>query len=150
VSLLDYPRCPRCQGELPIDRLYSEGRTWRGIVLIGDGSIWGGVLTAGNTGIVCPSCGMRILVLQSRALWGGWLLLIVGGLLPAVLIGDLAGHFHIDKNSPRMISLLLVTVALGTFWIPFLYRFARRFIQLRPLESSEHAAFPLSERKQAE
>ena len=71
MSLLHYPRCPRCEGELPNARLYSKGRTWQGVVLIGDGSLWGGILTAGNTGVVCPHCAMRLLVVQSRAVWGG-------------------------------------------------------------------------------
>jgi hypothetical protein len=150
VSLLHYPRCPRCQGELPIVRLYSEGLTWAGLVLIGDESIWGGILTAGNTGIVCPRCGMRLLVLQSRALWGGWLLLLLGVVFPVALIGTVAGPFHVDKNSPWAIALMLVAVALGYFWISFLCRYAQRFVQLRPLESGEHAAFPLSKHEQAE
>lgn len=148
MSLLHYPRCPRCQGELPIDRLYSEGRTWNGIVLIGDGTIWGGVLTAGNTGIVCPSCGMRLLVLQSRALWGSWLLMMLGVVVPAVLVGVLAARLHIerlhiDKNSPGAKVLLVVALALGAFWVYFLNRYARRFVRLRPLERGEHAVFPL-------
>ena len=150
MSLLDYPRCPQCQGELPIGRLYSEGRTWHGIVLIGDGSIWGGILTAGNTGIVCPTCGMRLLVLQSRAVWGGWFLLILGAVVPAALIAYLAGPLHIDENSPWTIALLLVAATLVSFWMSFLNRCAQRFVQLRPLESGEHAAFPLSEQELAE
>jgi hypothetical protein len=145
VSLLDYPRCPRCQGELAIERLYSQGRTWRGVVLIGDGSEWGGVLTAGNTGIVCPTCGMRLLVLQSRAVWGGLFLLLAGAFVPTVLVGYLARPVHIDLKSPWTIALVVVVVALGSFWISFLNRFAQRFVQVRPLESGEHAAFPLSE-----
>ena len=147
MSLLEYPRCPRCQGELPIARLYSQGRTWHGVVLIGDGSAWGGYLTAGNTGIVCPSCGQRLLVLQSRAVWGGCLLFMLGVVVPAALTGYLAGPFHIDQNSPWTMALVLVVLA---FWISFLNRYARRFVQLRPLESGEHATFPLSKQEQAE
>lgn len=155
MSLLHYPHCPRCQGELPIDRLYSEGRTWNGIVLIGDGSVWGGLLTAGNTGIVCPSCGTRLLVLQSYAVWGSWLLVIVGAVVPAVFIGGIAACFHIDslhidKNSVATKALWLVAVAFAGSWIYFLTRYSRRFVQLRPLERGEHAAFPLSKHEQAE
>ena len=150
MSLLHYPRCPRCQGELPIERLYTEGPTWQGAVLIGDGSKWGGILTAGNTGMVCPHCAMRLLVLQSRAVWGGSLLMFLGTLGPAVLIGELARPLSIDINSPWTIAGVLVAAALGAFWISLLSRYARRFIQLRPLESGEHAAFPLSKHEPAE
>ncbi len=149
MSLLHYPRCPRCQSELPIARLYSEGRTYRGI-LIGDGTDWGGLLTAGNTGIVCPSCGMRLLVLQSRAVWGGYLLLLLGVIAAAFLIGDLARPFLIGKDYRWVVAVALIIVALVFFWQSFAYRYAQRFVQLRPLERGEQAAFPLSEHGHAE
>ena len=43
---------------------------------------------------------------------------------------------------------MVVAAVLGTSWISFLYRYARRLVQLRPLERGEHAAFPLSEQEQ--
>ena len=76
--------------------------------------------------------------------------MILGALVPAVLIGGLAGPVHVDKNSPWAIGLLVVAAVLGTSWISFLYRYARRLVQLRPLERGEHAAFPLSEQEQVE
>jgi hypothetical protein len=73
--------------------------------------------------------------------------MILGPLVPfAVLVGLLPG----DKNSPWTIGLVLVIAILASSWISFLYRYARRFVQVRPLETGEHAAFPLSEHEQAE
>ena len=104
------------------------------------------MLTAGNTGIVCPQCGMRLLVLQARAVWGGLLLTILGVAAPAVLIGHLPRPLPVDKNSPWTIG---VVIGLA-FWMYLLNRYARRFVRLGPLESGEHAAFPLSEGQPAE
>jgi len=79
--------------------------------------------------------------------WGGWLLFVLGVVVPAALTVYLAGPCHIDQNSPWTMALVLVVLA---FWISFLNRYARRFVQLRPLESGEHATFPLSKQEQAE
>jgi hypothetical protein len=77
-------------------------------------------------------------------------MLILGVMVPAGVIGTLWGPFHVDKISPWTVPLLLAAGVLGCFWISFLIRCAQRFVQLRPLEKGEHAAFPLSEHKQAE
>ncbi len=143
MPLIEYPRCPRCHGELQIARLYSEGPTSRGIILTGDGSGWGGVLTAGNTGIVCPSCGTPLLVLQGRALLIAWLLMISAALVLGLVIFFLTQRFHFDENSQWSAALLLGALIVFSYPISNLVGYAKRFVQLRPLEEGEHAAFPL-------
>ena len=115
--------------------------------MIGDGSGFGGILTAGNTGIVCPACGLRLLVIQTRAVVAGIFLPLLGTLIPGIGIALILRRFS-DSEIPGWV--LAAFALIGYFWITFLMSYAQRFVRVRPLEEGEHAAFPLSERERAE
>ena len=131
MSLPDYPRCPRCHGGLPIERLYSEARV-------------AGKRIRGNTGIVCPACGLRLLVLQGRAEVARMLLSTFVTVVPVILIVLLLDHFsvYVDERWMLGIGLLFWVVAYGAP-ITLITRYSHRLLELRPLEPEEHGAFPL-------
>jgi uncharacterized protein (DUF983 family) len=146
MSLLDYPRCPQCQGEVPIQRLYKEAPTLRGGLLIGDGSEFGGVFTIGTTGIVCPTCGAKLRVLQTGVAMAAMSTLMIG--MP-ILVGPFAllmAELAKTHDSGWLVLLLLPPAALVVI---LFNRLPPRFARLRLLGEGERAAFPLSENREA-
>jgi hypothetical protein len=137
----NYPRCPKCDGQLPIQRLYREAPTWRGVILKGDGSLWAGMATAGNTGIVCPTCHSRLLVLQGRAVVANILISLFGYMVLLILWLQ----FSRPLVDQYFWAFLASTFAAVYAWTGFVTRYQQRFVRLRPLEAGEHAAFPLTE-----
>jgi hypothetical protein len=114
MSLLSPPRCPQCSGDVPLEALWRVAPTNRQNYL------------AGDFGIQCPQCGARLRILQGRASWGTFLLLVAAmflacgvaehlekvGVLPkgsflgaAVLVVILS--WPVTRSAPRLVTLRL-------------------------------------------
>jgi hypothetical protein len=143
----DYPHCPKCQGVLPIRRLFKEAPTERSGLLVGDGSDAVGLFTVGNTGIVCTHCGAKLRVLQKGVLIAKLLTMLIGFpilVVPFVLIMETLERAH---DTGWLVLLLLPPIVAG---VMLFERLPPRFARLRPLADGEHAAFPLSENRESD
>jgi hypothetical protein len=103
MSLLDLPRCPNCNTEIDLKEL------WRAAPKTGRG----GFQIEGHVGVVCPTCGIKLRVLQA------WLQ-VAGPLLFAAFLGFafLIDHFvSLDADIPlsRAALLALGAVYFGGF-----------------------------------
>jgi len=77
MSLLESPRCPNCNSEIALKKLWEAAPKNRG-----------GVSIIRPVGLACPTCGMKLRVLQKRLLWG----LAVAYVVPIAVVVPLFGH----------------------------------------------------------
>jgi hypothetical protein len=128
MSMLDDPRCPRCQGAVPLRELWKEAPKVKGLFL------------QGKVGIVCPSCGGKLRVLESRVVF------LTHGLFAIVCVASaLLGDFeraHEIKPSEGLQFLTLAPLVAGMFFLQ--WRYAYRFASVRNLKDGELVSFPLS------
>ena len=127
----DDPSCPRCQGAVPLGRLYAETPTNRLGLLAGDG------FSINSTGIICPTCGCKLRVLQ----W--WVLLAsVLGVLALGVVGFFAvTPFLTERNARWLVVPLIIVFGVAAIVVQ---RYARRFARLQIVEDDTGVVFPLS------
>jgi hypothetical protein len=131
MLVLDDPHCPNCQSVVSLGKLYWKGGTNRA-----------GFFTH-NTGIVCPTCGAKLPLLQLPFI----LAYLLGLILFFWVYSLVIMHFLLREISTAGWSgwawALLVLVPAFVA-VAMIQRYTRRFARLRPVEEGEQVAFPLS------
>jgi len=131
--VLDYPRCPRCRGQVPLEYLYENGPTSRIGLLLGDG------FSINSVGIVCPTCKAKLRVMQWRPL----LVSVVGLLFMGVAIFLLMPWIGTDGHA---VWILFAVIAVFAFiGLPIAQHKARRLVRLQVVEDSTWLVFPPTE-----
>jgi len=127
MLILDDPRCPRCQGTVPLRELWKEAPKVKGLFL------------EGKVGIVCPCCGEKLRVIQYRVVLASLGLLAIFAAISAA-VGELerAHHVKLSEGVQFLVSAALVS---GVFFLQ--WRYAYRFATIRSLRDGERASFPL-------
>jgi len=125
MPLLSPPRCPQCSGEVPLEGLWRVAPTNRSNFLMHD------------TGIQCPHCGARLRILQGRASWGTFLLLVTA----LFLVGGMAEHLVKAGVLPRGSFLGAFVLLVMLSWP--LTRSAPRLVTLRVAYDGEILEYPL-------
>src|SRR5580698_5999677 len=103
MAILESPRCPNCNSQLALRELWQAAPKSRG-----------GVGIIRPVGLTCPTCGMKLKVLQSRLLWG----LAVAYVVPIAMIVPLFGHMPalLTYEARRLVlSAVVVVVTFGAF-----------------------------------
>ena len=128
MSLIPQPCCPRCGSPLPVVKAWwhSKGATTQGLYL------------AEKTGVICPDCGERLVLLQGRAVMAGILGFISMGATMVGLLWLVA--------PPRTASLEIAALAGAPLLLACIWQFrvVPRFCQLRPEVHGERVNYPLS------
>src|SRR5690348_1315658 len=122
------PKCLVCESSLPIRRVWSR-YAYRGLRLLKP------------TGVRCPGCGARFVILQRGAIIASMTsLLVFGGVVFAAVYCIHSLEWNLSNTAELVILLLAVP--------PFLMlqnRVAARFCRLRRVEQGEAIRFPLEE-----
>jgi|HubBroStandDraft_6_1064221.scaffolds.fasta_scaffold458120_1 DNA-directed RNA polymerase subunit RPC12/RpoP len=131
---LPYVRCPNCGGALPIKVLWDFSRHSR-FELIGQY----GTLT-GRIGIACPSCGIKLRIVQTRIR----IFLVATSVALFATVAYLLRSMHVQHLSlnrlPEVLGLML-----GSFALYLLQRaLIPHLTQVRPAQPDEHLGYPLS------
>jgi hypothetical protein len=90
---------------------------------------------------MCPTCGMKLRVLQSRLLWA----LAVAYIVPIAMIIPLFGHMPalLTYEARRLVlSAVVVVVTFGAFKL--LKHLIPRLLKVRLLKPEEKVVFPLA------
>jgi hypothetical protein len=130
MSLLELPRCPNCNSEIALKKLWEAAPKNRG-----------GVSIIRPVGLACPTCGMKLRVLQKRLLWG----LAVAYVVPIAVVVPLFAHMSpmLTYQARRVVlAALVVVVTFGAFRL--LKHFIPRLLRVRILGSEEKVVFPLA------
>jgi DNA-directed RNA polymerase subunit RPC12/RpoP len=131
---LPYITCPQCGGALPIKVLWEFSRHSR-FDLVGRY----GTLT-GRIGIACPSCGVKLRIVQTRIR----IFLVASSAAFFAVVAYLLRSMHSQHTAVNKLPLLL-GLTLASF---ALYRIQRALIphltQVRPALPEEHLGYPLS------
>jgi hypothetical protein len=134
MPLIQDSRCPQCGSGLPLKVLWEFSRS----------SAYGLVtkcgILRGKIGIVCPNCGAKLRVVQTRIRLFVFLLW-VAGLGGAWAVGEWMRHAHVVLNQATEFLGIAVLVsaifALQKFYIPHL-------AQVRLAAPGEQLGLPLS------
>jgi hypothetical protein len=131
MPLLDEPHCPQCLSTLPLSPLWRAAPKDR----------WG--LLRGNVGILCPHCGARLRVIQTRANLAGWVAVAVffGGVY---YVESLLSQSQLHLTEKVALVCVLGAVCVVQL-IPRL--FGPQLAQLRLTSSDEMVTFPLEDAK---
>ena len=131
---LPYARCPRCGSALPIKVLWDFSRHSR-FELIGRY----GTLT-GRIGIACPSCGIKLRVVQTRIR----IFLVVTSVAFFATVASLLRSMHVQHLSLNKLPEVL-GVVLASFALYLLQRAViPHLTQVQPAQPDEHLGYPLS------
>lgn len=134
MPLFSESRCPRCDSGLPLRVLWEFSRS------SSYGLITKAGLLRGRIGVVCPNCGAKLRVVQTRIRLFVSLLWVaaVGG---AWCIGEWIRHAHVILNQTSGILGFFVLFSVGflvqQYCIP-------RLAQVRLAAADEQLGFPLS------
>ena len=129
MPLINSPVCNVCSTPLPVVKLWWKADTARGLFL------------RHKTGIVCPGCGTKFIVLQTQIVLFALGLLLVGGLLAfcaAAWVSRILGR----NLTGGQFWAAAIPILLGVAVIHF--RVSPLFAQVRPVDRDETADFPLS------
>jgi hypothetical protein len=129
MSLLDPPRCPNCNSEVALKELWDAAPKSQG-----------GSLIVRPVGLACPTCGVKLKVLQRRLL----LCLAVSYIVPFAIVVPAVFMAQWDNDRERrLVSLGLLMIAyFGAFRI--LQRLIPRLLRVRLLKDNEKVVFPLA------
>jgi hypothetical protein len=134
MPLLHDSRCPQCDSGLPLKVLWEFSRSSAYDLVTKSGVL------RGRIGIVCPNCGVKLRVVQTRIRVLLFLLWAVafGG---AWFVGEWMRHAHVVLNQmPQVLGLVVLGTAiflLQKYCIPHL-------AQVRLAGADEQLGFPLS------
>jgi hypothetical protein len=126
--MLDPPHCPNCQSVIDLTEL------WRAAPKSNRGS-----LLAGNVGIVCPVCGVKLRVLQGRVQVSGFLPYVV-----ALSLGLLATSFFPPRDGslkPKAAWVCVFAIFVVSFILQI--RLIPRLFTLRYVQDGEQVGYPL-------
>src|SRR6267378_22191 len=121
MAILDGPRCPGCQGAVSLRELWKEAPKVKGLFL------------EGKVGIVCPSCGNKLRVLQYRVV------IVTLGLFAAVCVtAAILGNIERarDFRPPQGVQYLIIGLMVGGMFF-FQSHYAYRFATLRRVRDGE-------------
>jgi hypothetical protein len=126
-ALLDPPRCPNCKSMVDLTELYRV-------------ALKTGETMIGHVGIVCPVCGMKLRVLQARAVLIGLLTFF----LPFVLV--VATYIAAPvARGPRDYIIRMAAFFVIMWSATVLHRrYIPRLLTLRLVENEEVVRFPLA------
>jgi hypothetical protein len=129
MPLLGDAHCPRCQAAVPLAALWQRAAKDRG-----------GMFLIGRVGIGCPSCEVKLRVLQFRLVFAA-----VGSFaFFCAAFGVLGVIEHAKLGTARQdLNLLLIAPAI-VGWMFLFKRYGYRFARLRTVTDGEKVAFPLS------
>ena len=119
-------RCPRCDGELPLAKVCSTVRGFSPLLY--------------KTGVVCPTCGVELVILMSGVVWLNSVIYVVGvglGLL-VVLWGAPRLHWHMTATTILLGIAVPYAVLLFATW-----RLAPWFADVRLARDDETVYYPL-------
>jgi len=134
MPILDEPQCPQCSSTLPLRLLWRVAPTGRD-----------GLVLTGKVGIVCPRCGAKLRILQTRIrIWILAVYAVFGGCIYYIGWMTREAHLILDENVLFVGALAGVGVAQFLLW-----RYTPQLAQLRLLGNDERVQFPLA-RTQAE
>ena len=129
MKLLRPPVCTTCGSPLPIVKVWWKADTARGFFLIT------------KTGVSCPNCGSRFIILQSRVVLVGAAIYLCGialVLFATIVFQKLTGIGLRGGGLVAIILPLILLVAVVHF------RISPLFARVRLAENGEEADFPLS------
>lgn len=99
----------------------------------------GGSVIAGAVGIACPTCGIKLRVLQARLQIASALVIVV-----PVGLALLFGHFDpFYKEEEKRRATLVIIGAIYAFSFLLVNRMSPRLLRLRALKDGEQVGFPL-------
>jgi hypothetical protein len=130
MAILDPPRCPNCNSEIALKELWEAAPKNRG-----------GVAIIRPVGLACPTCGMKLRVLQSRLLWG----LALAYVVPIAMVVPLFGHMPplLTYEARRLVlAAVVVVLTFGAFRL--LKHLIPRLLRVRILKPEEKVVFPLA------
>jgi hypothetical protein len=139
MALFQKCRCLQCGSALPLRVLWNFARVSDSHALPGYNLLTRSGLLRGNIGIVCPSCGAKFRIVQTRIqivrliIWG----LILGA---AWYVGEWSRRVHLPLDQKLAIPVLLVGV-IGVWF--FERTCIPRLAQVRPASDAEELSFPL-------
>jgi hypothetical protein len=127
-------KCPQCSSGLPLKVLWEFSRSSAYGLVTRSG------ILRGNIGILCPNCGVKLRIVQTRikvfvfVIW-------VATALGVALTGAYVRHAHVNVNQQYQVwSVVALLCAIGLF-----QRYAVvRLAQVRLAEPGEQLGFPLS------
>ena len=120
-------RCPICNTRLPLARVWRLAQTVRGMVL------------RVPTGVVCSTCGQRLVILQGRAVIVGFVSFAIGGFAGGMILIGLGKFLHHPLSSAQMVLVSLMALTPQIFWQ---FWIVPLFCRVRPVTSGETVDFP--------
>jgi hypothetical protein len=129
MSLLDPPRCPQCNSDIALRDFWEVApKQSRGTGL------------SGALGIVCPTCGVKLRVLQGRAQLS--YVLVFG--LPFALLFLVGQAVPLNSGTPpaKIALFCLGAIYFGGFILQ--QHYFPRLLQLRYLRDGEFVDYPLA------
>ena len=128
MSLFDPPRCPQCNSQIALRDFWEVApRQSRGTSL------------SGALGIVCPTCGVKLRVLQGRAQLS--YVLVFGLPFTLVFLVDDAIPLNSDTPSAKIAILFLAAIYIGGFILQ--QHYFPSLLQLRNVRDGEVVDYPL-------
>jgi hypothetical protein len=127
MSLLDPPRCPNCNSDIDLTEL------WRAAPKSGDAIV-------DRVALACPTCGVKLRVLQTRSYVIGLLAFMIPFALAAVaiyLVPVARGSMNDIIRKGILLVVLFGIIRLHKRYIP-------RLLTVRLLRDNEPARFPLA------
>jgi hypothetical protein len=129
MSLLDPPRCPQCNSDIALRDFWEVApKQSRGSAL------------SGSLGIVCPTCGVKLKVIQGRVHLSFALVLVVPFAL-ALLVGRVI-PLDSGTDSSKLMVICLGAIYIGGFFLQ--QRYIPRLLQVRFLKDGEVVEYPLA------
>lgn len=132
MKLLPRARCPVCEGVLPLTRVWSKGSTARGLFL------------REKTGVACPGCGIRLVILQSRAVVAGFISFCVLCFMGTFALVELDTLMHRRLHDVEVLLVLGVFAVLAGVWQ---FRVVPLFCRVRVAGHGEPVNYPLTHRR---
>jgi hypothetical protein len=131
MPLFSEPPCPQCGQTLPLRQLWAAADTDRN-----------GALSR-KCGIVCPQCGMRLRVFQTRVSIFRLCLLVLSIAVAVFLVQQIFPYR--DKDARK-----ILTLCVGLPLVFFLNQFAPCFARVGEIKDQDILEFPLSPKLAAE
>ena len=122
MPLISFPRCPNCGAAVSLRKLWEVAPTSRYNILIG------------QYGVTCPSCFVKLCVLQGGTKVAALLLLF----MPAALFVYWLREFSPSDTLVGLAAILGLSVV-----IPAMAVVPPRYARLRQMRSEEQLSFPL-------
>ena len=129
MSLIERPRCPNCNSEVDLEELWRAAPKTRS----------GGSVIAEAVGIACPTCGIKLRVLQARVQIASALVFVLP--LGLVLLFGLFHPYYKDREKRRVVLVIVGVIYALSFHL--INRMTPRLLRLRFPKDGEQVKFPL-------